>query len=217
MIITIKMNILFPKKRKMKKIPYLFIGISLVFLLSSCAIPHYQHTYESTKGLDLRKGKWLVNTIDSDMSLRGQDALAMRLVKELNKLGDISVVYIDSVSLDYLLPGQMQFELMPEALIKLKSTTDFDFIVNVRADRQIDQMSSSIAPPNSSSYKNQSEVYIDVYEIASGERVYSQRIVASIGSYEGDSQMHFTKSATGLIFGALKKGIKEIKRYSINY
>lgn len=186
-----------------------------MFLFSSCAMPSYQHTYESTKGLDLRSGKWLVNHIESDMSLRGQDALAMRLVKELNKLGDISVVYIDSVSLDYLLPSQVQFELMPKVLDKLKSTTDFDFIINVRADKQIDQMRSSIAPPNSSSYKNQSEVYIDVYEIASGERVYSQRIVASIGSYEGDSQIHFTKSATGLIFGALKKGIKEIKKYSI--
>ena len=199
----------------MKRYSYLFIGLTLVFLYSSCAMPHYQHTYESSKGLDLRKGKWLVNHIESDMSLRAQDALAMRLVKKLNKLGDISVVYIDSVSLDYLLPSQIQFELMSQVLAKLKSTTDFDFIINVRADRQIDQMPSSIAPPNSSACKNQSEVYIDVYEIASGDRVYSQRIVGSIGTYEGDSQIHFTKSATGLVFGALNKGIKEIKKYSV--
>lgn len=104
---------------------------------------------------------------------------------------------------------------MPEVLAKLKSTTDFDFIINVRADKQLDQMSSSLTPPIYYPYENQSEVYIDVYEIASGERVYSQRIVASISSGDSNIQIHFTKSASALIFGALKKGIKEIKKYSI--
>lgn len=95
----------------MKNYSHLFIGISLVLLLSSCAIPHYQHTYESTKGLDLRKGKWLVNTIDTDMSLKQQELLTIHLMKKLKKLGDITVVYIDSVSLDYLLPSQMHLNL----------------------------------------------------------------------------------------------------------
>lgn len=193
----------------------LFGGILIVLLLSSCAIPHYQHTYESTKGLDLRKGKWLVNTIDSDLSLKSQELLTIQLMKELKKLGDISFVYIDSVHLDYILPGQLQFELLPETLAKLKSTTDFDFILNVKADRQLEEMSSSIAPPNFYPYENQSEVYIDVYKISSGERVYSQRIVATISSDADEGRIHFTKSATGLIFGALKKGIKQIKKYSI--
>lgn len=201
----------------MKKSNYFYLIISLLItvLFSSCATPSYKHTYESTKGLDLRKGKWLVNTIDSDMSLKQQELLTIRLIKKLKKLGDITVVYIDSVSLDYILPSQMQFELMPEVLAKLNSTTDFDYIINVRADKQLDQMGSSLTPPIYYPYENQSEVYIDVYEIASGERVYSQRIVASISSGDSNIQIHFTKTASTLIFGALKKGIKEIKKYSI--
>lgn len=197
----------------MKRYSYFFIGLTLVFLFSSCAIPHYQHTYESTKGLDLRKGKWLVNHIESDLSLKAQDALAMRLMKKLEKLGNISVVYIDSVNLHYLVPSQLEFDLSPETLSVLSGTTDFDFIVNVKATQISDEM-GSVVLPNSSKYENQSEVYIDVYDLSSGERVYSQRIVASIGSEEGD-QIHLSKSANRLIFGALNKGIKEIKKYSV--
>lgn len=197
----------------MKRYSYFFIGLTLVFLFSSCAIPHYQHTYESTKGLDLRKGKWLVNHIESDLSLKAQDALAMRLIKKLNKLSDISVVYIDSVNLHYLVPSQLEFDLSPETLSVLSGTTDFDFIINVKATQLSDEMGSLVLP-NSSKYENQSEVYIDVYELSSGERVYSQRIVASIGS-DKDDHIHLSKSATRLIFGALNKGIKEIKKYSV--
>lgn len=188
---------------------------AILVLLSSCAIPHYKHTYESAKGMDLRKGKWLVNTIDSDLSLKSQDFLTAQLMKKLKKIGDISVVYIDSVRLDYLLPSQMQFELSPETLATLKRTTDFDFIINVKAHQIKDDLGAVIMPSNTYNEINQSEVYIDVYAIASSERVYSQRIVATISSGESDGKVYLSKSASGLIFGALKKGIKQIKKYSI--
>lgn len=175
-------------------------------------MPQYKHTYESTKGLDLRSGKYLVNHIESDLYLGSREALAERLIKKLQKVGDATFIYIDSVSIDYLLPGQMQFELAPEAMATLNQTTDFDFIINVKASRLQDEMSSSIVPPNAISYENQSEVYIDVYDIDEGKRIYSQRIIASVES--ATDRFHFTKSAQGLIFGAINKGVKEIKKYS---
>jgi len=199
----------------MKRYSYLFVGFTLILLFSSCTIPHYQHSYESTKGLDLRKGKWLVNHIESDLSLKAEDALAMRLMKKLNKLSDISVVYIDSVNLHYLVPSQLEFDLSPETLSVLSWTTDFDFIVNVKATQISDEMGSVSIPPNFSHDKNEAEVYIDVYDLASGKRVYSQRIYATVSASENDDEVRLTKSASGLIFGALNKGIKEIKKYSI--
>ncbi len=181
--------------------------------MSSCAMPQYKHTYESTKGLDLRSGKYLVNHIESDLYLGSREAVAERLIKKLQKVGDATFIYIDSVNISYLLPSQMQFELAPEAMATLKQTTDFDFIINVKASRLQDEMSWSIALPNSNSYENQSEVYIDVYDIASGQRIYSQRIIASVRN-PADEGLHLTKSARGLIFGSINKGVKEIKKYS---
>lgn len=198
-----------------KNYGYILMGVVMLLVFSTCAIPHYQHTYESTKGLDLRSGKWLINTIDSDLPLKSQDALAMRLMKKLNKIGGISVVYIDSVSLHYLVPSQLEFDLAPETLAVLSGTTDFDYIVNVKATQLSDEMGSVVVPPNFSHDKNEAEVYIDVYDLASGERIYSQRIIATVSTSENDDQVRLAKSASGLIFGALNKGIKEIRKYSI--
>ncbi len=199
----------------MKLFNHIFISISIMLVISSCAFPHYQHSYESTKGLDLRNGKWLINNIETDLPYYSKEHLTKNLIKKFEKIVGDSVVYIDSISLKYILPSQMKFELSSETLMSLKNTTDFDYVLNVRGDIIRDELGSVIINPYYSDETNESEVYIDVYEVSSGQRIYSQRIVASVSMNENNEKVQFSKSASALVFSALKKGLKKVKKYSI--
>lgn len=193
-----------------------FVLISLlVVLLTSCAFPHYQHSYESSRGLNLREGKWLVNKIETNLTDYSKENLTKNLIKKFKELVRDSVVYIDSITLEERLLYQMTFELSPETLMALKYTTDFDFVLCIKGDKIRNEVSSIIINPEFTNDRNESEVYIDVYAVDIGQRIYSQRIVATISMNESDEKFQFSKSATGLVFGALKKGIKKIKKYSI--
>lgn len=193
-----------------------FYYIVVFFLFSSCAVPHYTHTYEATKGLDLRTGKWLVNTIHGELNYPEQLSLTKKLMKNLHKTIHGEVVYVDSVSLKYILPSQMPFELPEKTLEKLKTTTNFDYVVSVWVNPIMEQLGSVAIPPHYDKLENQTEVYLDVYEVKSGERIYSQRVVGSTANGgDGEGGLVFSKSAFGLISSSLNRAVKDIRKRSV--
>jgi len=195
---------------------FFIFSVAFLFLFSSCAVPHYTHTYEATKGLDLRTGKWLVNTIHGDLSYPEQVSLTKKLMNKLQKTIHGDVVYVDSVSLKYILPSQMPFELPEETLEKLKTTTDFDYVVSVWVNPIMEQLGSVSIPPHYDKLETQTEVYLDVYEVKSGERIYSQRVVASAANGgHGEGGVVFSKSAFGLITSSLNRAVNDIKKHSV--
>lgn len=192
------------------------IGLLLIsIVISSCAMPHYQHIFESSKGLDFRTGKWLVNNIETDLSWKSKEALTNNLLEGLNDLRGDSVYFIDNVQFDYLVPSHFQFNISSDVLDVLNKTTDFDYLVNVKALKKRNDLSDIMLSSPMSYSKSESEVMIVVYEIKTGFQIYSHRIIATVVLDENDDDVTFAKSAHSLIFGALKKGLKEIRKNSI--
>jgi len=189
--------------------------LASLVLLSACSLPHYQYRYESEKAVDFRKGKWLINRIEADLSLKSKALLTEKLLKEIRKLATDSVVYVQNIQLGLLTPEQLRFEPSEEILNTLKNTTDFDFILNIRADKVRDDLSPILLYPMYSDAGNEVEIYIDIYNIAKAKRIYSQWIIASIAANENIENVQFSFSASGLIIQGLKKGIKRIKKHAI--
>lgn len=63
----------------------------------------------------------------------------------------------------------------------LKKTTDYKYVVTATARKVRNEVSDLIYPGGPLSYqKSESEVYIAVYDVSLGARIYFQRIIASV-------------------------------------
>ncbi len=190
------------------------VPILFFFLLSSCASVSYQHIYEHSKGLDFKQGTWLVNTIESDIHGKSRIVLTNILLQELKKLGGDSVHYIEDVNIDYLVPDNIQYDLSSEAANILHKTSGYDFLINLKTQKIRNDLHDINFPPPEDFSKSESEVTLVVYDIHTGQKIYSQRIIASVSLDEEDEDIKFAKSANSLVFKALKKGLKDLEKYS---
>lgn len=187
--------------------------ISFVFLMS-CAMPQYHHIYELPKALDLRDGKWLLNTVEANMSFPEREALTKQLFNGLKDIGIDSLVMVDNIIFNYITPDRFTFGLSAETLELLDRTTDYDYIICPKATMLKDEISPIMLSPPAREGTNSATFQIVVYDINRRQKLYNQKIVATVKIDETDDDVRLTRSARGLINGSIKRGLKEIKKYS---
>ena len=192
-----------------------FLHLLALLLLASCAQQSYQHIYESSKVVDFRKGKWLVNYIEVEMPIKSEQLLTDNLLKGLEKVCKDSVYFVDDAQLDYLSLESLKFEVEKETFEILSKTTDFNYLINTKAIKISDDLGNIMFTPPSNYKQNRTEVIICIYEIQTGEKIYSQKIFATTSMDENDDDINFAKSANRLIFSSFSKGLKQIKKYAI--
>lgn len=192
-----------------------YVLFIFIVMLASCATPHYMHIYESPKGLDFTTGKWLVTNVDCKLPYAYREGLGRDLLKGFQKLRGDSIYSINEVSLKYISNDKFSFELSPMILETLKKTTDYDYVVTATARKVRDDVPDLVYPGTPVSYhKSESEVCIAVYDVSLGARVYFQRVVASVSLDAGDEKVVFGRSAGNLLYNALAKGLKDLKKNS---
>lgn len=194
---------------------HILVLIFLSFMIFSCALPKYTHVYEAPKGLDLRTGRWLVNTVGSDLSFADKKQYGETILREFRKMGVDSIDMLGNVWFDYITPDRFKFEFSEETLQLLKNTTKYNFIVNVKATIIKDDLSSLMLVPSDKESTSTSELVFVVYDINSGHKIYHQRIIGTISVSEKDDDIKFAKSARGLLVGALNRGLKEVSKYAV--
>ena len=187
----------------------------IIFFILSCTPVKYQVVYRSNKAINVSSGKWLVNSIEGDFSFKEGQVLTDNLIKGLRKAGIDSLYYIDDVILDYITPDHLSFKLTDDILKLLKETTDFDFLINVRTEKLNDNLGDIMFSPPDAYSTSKSEVSIIIYDIRQQQEIYDQQVIARVEMDETDEELNFSKSASSLIFNALNKGLKEIKKYSV--
>lgn len=192
------------------------IIISIIILtVSSCSFPSYQYVFETPPVLNFENGTWLVNRIEATIPGTAKNALNRNMIKELKKLGGDSVQFIDDVNFPYLTPDQFKFTPSENTFALLQSTSGFDFLINTKAIKLRDELDSFRPKGTNIFQKSKSELIIVIYEIKTGQKIYSQRIIASESLNENDDSFTFSDSALSLIFKAQKKGLKNIKKRAI--
>ena len=123
-------------------------------------------------------------------------------------MGGDSIYFLNDISLKYLSHDKLTFELSPEVMETLKKTTDYKYVVTAMARKVRNEVSDLIYPGGPLSYqKSESEVCIAVYDVSLG-------IIASVTLDAGDEQVVFARSAGTLLYNAMKKGLKDIKKNS---
>lgn len=170
------------------------------------------HVYESAKGLDL-SGQWLINNIDTEFYI--EQTIKEKIHKGFIDMGVDSIQSINEVDFEYITPDHFHFNLSRETLSLLEKTTEFDYIISIDVMTIKDELSEIMifSPEHESS--SISEVIITVHDINRMKKTYHQRIIATVTIDEDDDDTFLAKSSTGLIYGAIKHGLKEIRKYSM--
>lgn len=196
-----------------RKILHFIFGL---LLLSSCSMPSFQKYYKSSKDLDLYHGKWLVTKVHTDFDHYKEYKINEQFVRKLQKIGGDSIIYIESVAMNYIIPKNLPFKLEDKSLGFLKNTTDFDFIINIKASQIKSDVGDIVLLDPVHKEESIAELHIVAYDIKLKREIYNLKVTGSI-EIDSESQIWFAKSSGKLLDTALNKAIKDLKKYSKKY
>ncbi|MEC4003092.1 hypothetical protein OX283_000350 [Flavobacterium sp. SUN052] len=200
----------------MAKFKFLVLVISIFFVIQSCSLPHYMMENKAqTTGLDFTKGKWLINDIDCPGNVYQQ------LFQESTK--DFGLFLADRLYPVYnvkgiILPQKIKFNPSKNDIKEMKKgCVGFDYFINIRAGKLKEEIGSIDLTPHhlNTSKTNQSEVFIEIYDLNLSEIIYSQKVIGTSSAVKDNQDVHFSRASSGLIMGAYRKLINDISSKSI--
>jgi hypothetical protein len=195
----------------MKKITGLFF---LTTLFISCSFPNYIFENKAQRtGLDFSKGNWLLNEIEAPYGVN--DKLTKLALKYFSENLQERFSYINTTK-DLLLPRKINLSPNKNALKDLKTGTNFDYFINIKASHSKNEFESIDITPHkfNNGGQKKSIVIIEIYDLNLLEIIYSQKVIASINMPKDNNDVHFSNSSNSLILGGYKKLINDIDKKS---
>ena len=113
----------------MKKIIFLLI---ILTTFSSCHFPSYRHSGNVNSSLDFRKGKWLLNNIESPKEVNyvltkiAREKFSKILGERFSTLNEAKNILVPLL--------KNKNNLNKSILRDIKNGTDFDYFINIRAN-----------------------------------------------------------------------------------
>jgi hypothetical protein len=202
----------------MKKIH--FISILFGLILTSCITSTYVFKFSDTPGIDFRKGKWLLNEIESPYIIRPQ---LREIVKKEFSNHLKSDFFILNQTNGLMLPPKTPLNPNKQILKEIKAGTKFDYFINLKTKILKDEVGAlSIGTPDvRDSYdgndfddndESKVEVTLEVYDLNRLKIIYSQTVFGS-SQFNGDSEgVYLSKGTNSLIVSSLRRIIKKIEK-----
>ena len=215
----------------MKKL--LFTTIIAV-LAQSCAILNIKQDNAGTsKSLVFTENKkWLINNLYTDLYYTDRDRMNLKIFETFSDLSKGNAYTLDKAKKENLMNSNLPFVPSEEAIEDLKRSTDFDFLVNTRTVIVKDQLGPIEFSAPLSYSKNEAFAVLEVYDIKTGKKIYTQK-ASAMNSMEGkdvyprisaEQEMRTREENKGPFFilkssqisvKCLKKILKDIKANAI--
>ena len=191
----------------MKKLIFLLI---ILTTFSSCHFPSYRHSGNVNSSLDFRKGKWLLNNIESPKEINyvltkiAREKFSKILGKRFSTLNEAKNI---------LVPQLKNKDSFNKSILKdIKNGTDFDYFINIRANTNKSEIGDVQIGPVYSRLENNVEISIEIYDLNLLERFYFHTVVGNLTIDENNQDFAFTKSVEKLTRKGFEKIMKKIKR-----
>lgn len=196
----------------------IIVGLCLL-LLSSCATPKHKTLFLTGEKLDFSKGKWLINTPETNAKRLASSFRITAYDEFRNILGD-SLFEIQDLQNNTVFNPEIPFEINDKSLAELNQDINCDYIINIRGTIQHDD----IGLLGSSKYNyytkstNQTLVEIIIYDIKHQQVISNSEIVGKItdGSNDPTSQnnnrLYFVQQAEKSLIDGLKKLIRKYEK-----
>ena len=213
----------------MRKIIYLL----LLFGFVSCNTTKYIFVDDlQNYGLDLSKGKWILNEIDCPSHVYGRLNTAVN--ENFKEVLNDSLFNL-STAKGVIFPKKISLQPTKLAIQNLKKgAAGYDYLINIRAAAKSNQLGSIDAMSEQQRYvddykKNQSEVIVEVYDLNLAEIIYTKKV---IGTIDNDKKSVWNNANTAnknitikdanhyastdiIILGGFDKIMKDIKNKSV--
>lgn len=190
----------------MKKLLIIFV---LAILSSSCGSAFYlKENNSQTTGIDFSNGNWILGNIEATSDIKEEFTNAV--LDDFSKhLASRLKYYADDKNL--LIPASVLLKPSKQAINNLKNGTNYDYYINIKCeDREVKSDKDLIESTYYTVLMTYARVHMEVYDLNSGEIVFSQTVR---GSYNNHSGMN-PKAARKLIFGSYRKIFNEIESKS---
>ena len=191
----------------MKKLVILTI---IIIAFTSCHFPNYRHSGNVNSSLDFRKGKWLLNNIESP---KGVNYILTKIAREkfskllgerfstLNQSKGILVPLIEKNN-----------NLKKSTLRDIKNGTGFDFFINIKAKTNKNEIGDLQIGSVYSRLENNVEVSIEIYDLNLLERLYFHSVIGRLTVKENNQDFAFAKGTEKLTIKGFEKIMKKIKK-----
>ncbi|WP_421920480.1 hypothetical protein [Marinifilum sp.] len=194
----------------MNRICILFI----IIICTSCVTPHFTHTYQSAyTSLDLQTNNWLLNCNSGGMHPVNDKIFTKKAINGFSKMGIDTINNFKDTTLKYITPSLLSFNTPEEILKVLRSTTNYNYLVNILAK----EVHNNYFSMGGASIKRRSaKIEIKVYDLATLKSCYHKKVIASV-RFEKDKEnniLYFIDDVDHLKIKALREALKDIKKKS---
>lgn len=199
--------------------------VIIVFFVSCKSKTYLLTNNDYTTGVDFTKGKWLLNYLDYPSYKN--DKLTTTTTSFFSKQLNDRYFYRENSS-GLLIPHQIPLNPSKQKLKELKTGTGFDYFINISSKKNKEELGSiGFHEDEYSKGKNQSEVTVEIYDLNLQEIIYKQRVIGTEHAQKEKSvwdnqksnklidNINFHSSSNKLLFGSLKKALKDLKNKSI--
>ena len=196
-----------------------FFTFCILISLASCQSSKYVFVDSNQKlGVDFTKGKWLLNEIDCPEY--SKDVLTSETINYFKKNLKSRFFHIKDIN-GLLIAHKINLNPNKTKLKELKDGTGYDFFINIVANKSKSDLSNDL-------YGNQSEVFLEIYDLNLQQILYSKHVIGYTGQgeksvFSGSSvtqnvinNIPLYKSSKTLMKKSLKKIFKDLKKTSIN-
>ena len=189
----------------MKRYFLLFAAISLTLI--SCHTPSYTFDRTSSRYFKFQEGKYLLNTIKAPEVVR----LDMR-EQVFDKFGKANVTSLQEAPVN-LYPSEIPINPDQEIIQQLKETAgNFDFIINVIAEKESDDVSSMKIGNMDPSDRNIVHVAFEIIDLNNQASVYFARVRSELSDKDDNKDFSFAVDANTMLRKSLKKILKRIEK-----
>lgn len=199
----------------MKRLIFLFV---FFVTFSSCSSSGYFQREPSPQntGVDFSSGRWLLGTIEADYEIK--DQLVDMIIKDFSgRLQDRFAYALNEKTL--LIARQIPVNPNKFQIEQLKKGTNYDYFINVKcSNEQVSELKSikgeyadrfTVDKYYYSNKVNVAIVQLEIYDLNSGQIIYSQKVRGWSGG-----GLTSSKGEKKLFIGCYKKIMKHLNKTS---
>jgi hypothetical protein len=206
---------------------FFLIGI-IYFQFTSCSGPKIFHFIDSqiTYGLNFTTGKWILNEIEcpdenkKQLTDYSRDYFSKSIGKRFSYITDDCNLLLARKRIDNFIPSE---------LLKIQKLTTADYLINIVGKKNRNELAKIQLYSNESPGANESEVWFEVYDLKTQQKVYFEHVLGRYSKTNSKSMfedpnhksqklmdnLKFNISTNELMIGCLATIVNKLDKKSI--
>ncbi|CAL68560.1 hypothetical protein [Christiangramia forsetii] len=191
----------------MKK--YFILLVALSFTLISCHSPSYVFDRTSSNYFKFPKGNYLLNTIDAPEAVR-LDMQEMIFEEFGEEIGQKNITSLQKATIR-IIPSKIHFHPDQETIKEWdQSTGNYDYIINIIAEKESDDVQSMVIGNLDPSDKNIVTVGMEIINLNDQASIFFSQVRAELSDNNDTKDFSFAVSSNTMLNKSLKKILRRI-------